>query len=138
MANIPVAILAAGEATRLKPYSDQAPKCFMELEPGVTILDFIVERLRSLGLDDVYIVTRPAYSQIFREKLGDSAKIVEADLDSFGNLYSMGLAAKKIKGRGGMVAYLGTNDRSHLRERSLGGGPRGNRRRGRGVRRLLG
>ena len=113
MANIPVAILAAGEATRLKPYSDQAPKCFMELEPGVTILDFIVERLRSLGLDDVYIVTRPAYSQIFREKLGDSAKIVEADLDSFGNLYSMGLAAKKIKGR--FLALMS----DHIFERDL-------------------
>ncbi len=113
MANIPVAILAAGEATRLKPYSDQAPKCFMELEPGVTILDFIVERLKAMGLDELYIVTRPAYSQVFREKLGDSVEVIEADLDNFGNLYSMGLAAKKIKGR--FLAIMS----DHIFERGL-------------------
>ena len=55
--NIPVAILAAGKATRLKPYSDQAPKFMMELEPGVTILDFIIERVKSLGITKIFTVS---------------------------------------------------------------------------------
>ncbi|MCD6235507.1 MAG: NTP transferase domain-containing protein [Thaumarchaeota archaeon] len=98
MANIPVVILAAGEATRLRPYSNRAPKCFMELEPGVTILDFILERVRSLGLDRVLDVTRPEFSKLFKERLGDSVEVIEVDRESFGNLYSLGLAAKKVKG----------------------------------------
>jgi len=99
MPDIPVAILAAGEATRLKPYSDQAPKCLMELEPGVTILDFILERLRSLGLTKLFIVTRPEHAEALRKRLGGSVEIIEVDLESFGNLYSMGLAAKRIRGK---------------------------------------
>lgn len=99
MSNIPVVILAAGEATRLKPYSEEAPKCLMELEPGVTILDFIVERIRSFGVKDLFIVTRPSHAQVIRERLQDSVEIIEADRESFGNLYSMGLAAKKIRGK---------------------------------------
>jgi len=97
--SIPVAILAAGKATRLKPYSDQAPKFMMELEPGVTILDFIIERLKSLGITKIFIVARPEYTQVLREKFGDKVKILETDLETFENLYSMGLAAEKIKDR---------------------------------------
>jgi len=97
--DIPVAILAAGKATRLKPYSDQAPKFLMELEPGVTILDFIIERLRSLGLTKILIVARPEYTQTIRERFGDEVEILETDLENFENLYSMGLAAENIKDR---------------------------------------
>jgi len=97
--NIPVAILAAGKATRLKPYSDQAPKFMMELEPGVTILDFIIERLKSLGITKIFIVARPEYTQTLRDKFGDEVEILETELETFENLYSMGLAAEKIKGK---------------------------------------
>jgi len=97
--NIPAAILAAGKATRLKPYSDQAPKFMMELEPGVTILDFIIERLESLNITKIFIVTRPEYAQTLRERFGDKVEILETELEEFENLYSMGLAAEEIKDR---------------------------------------
>ena len=45
----PVVIIAAGVASRLKPYSNEMHKCLMELEPNVTILDFILNRLEKIS-----------------------------------------------------------------------------------------
>ncbi len=95
---IPVVILAAGEASRFRPYSELAPKCLMELEPGVSILDFILERVKRVGLKKILIVTRPEGSKLLRDRVADEVEIIEADLGSFENLYSMGLAARRIDG----------------------------------------
>ena len=97
--DLPAVILAAGEGSRLRPYSLRVPKCLMELEPGVRILDFILERVRGAGLRRIYIVTRRGVSKLIREHVGAEVEVIEADLDSFENLYSMGLAARRIKGK---------------------------------------
>ena len=121
-AEIPVVILAAGEASRLKPYSELAPKCLMELEPGVSILDFILERVKRVGLKRVLIVTRPDYSKLLRDRLEEDVEIIEADLSSFENLYSMGLAAKKING--GFLVLMSDHifEQEILRRMLRGGG----------------
>ena len=49
-------ILAAGRGSRLRPYTDSQPKCFTELD-GVTLLDRQIAALRSVGIDDIWIVT---------------------------------------------------------------------------------
>ncbi|MCD6421537.1 MAG: NTP transferase domain-containing protein [Thaumarchaeota archaeon] len=92
--------MAAGEGSRLRPYSVEAPKCLMELEPGVRILDFILERVRGAGFRKIYVVVRAGRSQILRESVeGEDVEFIEVDLDSFENLYSVGVAARRIGGR---------------------------------------
>ncbi len=94
----PVVIIAAGLATRLKPYSEEVPKCFMELEHGVTILDFIMDRINDIKAEYVLIVTRPQYRENFENKLKGKVKIIETDAENFGNLYSVNLALRKLRG----------------------------------------
>ncbi|MEM2049767.1 MAG: NTP transferase domain-containing protein [Thermoproteota archaeon] len=93
---LPVVIIAAGVASRLKPYSEESPKCLMELEPGVTILDFILSRLRDINPNRVLIVTRPKFRGMLEERVKGRVEVVETDIDDFGNLYSVNLALKRL------------------------------------------
>ncbi len=95
---LPVVIIAAGVASRLKPYSEETPKCLMELEPGVTIIDFILSRLEDTKPSRVFIVTRPRFRRMLEEKLKGRVELVETDIEEFGNLYSVSLALKKLEG----------------------------------------
>lgn len=49
-------ILAAGQGTRLRPLTDDRPKCLVEF-CGHTILDRAVASLAAAGIDDVAVVT---------------------------------------------------------------------------------
>jgi len=94
---LPVVIVAGGVASRLRPYSEERPKSLMELEPGLTIADFILERFRRAGLSPVYLVTRRKFVEAFRSKLGPSVVILTVDREEFGNLYSVYTALKHVK-----------------------------------------
>ncbi len=48
-------ILAAGNGTRLSPYTNEVPKCLLDLG-GVTILENQLNNIRKYGIDDVVIV----------------------------------------------------------------------------------
>ncbi|MCL7393552.1 MAG: NTP transferase domain-containing protein [Thaumarchaeota archaeon] len=91
-------ILAAGVGSRLRPFSEASPKCLMELEPGTSILDFILERVRRAGLKRIIVVTRSEFSHSFRARLPNDVELVELDLDSFENLYSLWMAAGRVDG----------------------------------------
>ncbi|MEM3104826.1 MAG: NTP transferase domain-containing protein [Candidatus Bathyarchaeia archaeon] len=93
---LPVVIIAAGVASRLKPYSEESPKCLMELEPGVTILDFILSRLGDINPSRVLIVTRPKFGSMLEERAKGRVEVVETDIEEFGNLYSVNLALKRL------------------------------------------
>ncbi|MEM4405065.1 MAG: CDP-alcohol phosphatidyltransferase family protein [Nitrososphaerota archaeon] len=89
-------ILAAGRGTRLQPYSHHTPKSMMELEPGVSILSFMVNQLRSSGVSDIAVVTRPDFADIFK-KISLSLHMVHIrDEDPFGNLYSAYMGCKEV------------------------------------------
>jgi choline kinase len=94
---LPVVIVAGGVASRLRPYSEERPKSLMELEPGLTIAEFILERFRRAGLSPVYLVTRKEFVEAFRSKLGPSVVVLTVDLEEFGNLYSVYTALKHVK-----------------------------------------
>jgi len=91
-------ILAAGIGSRLRPFSEASPKCLMELEPGVSILDFILERVRRAGLKRIIVVTRREFSHSLRVRLPNDVELVELDLDSFENLYSLWAAVDRVDG----------------------------------------
>jgi len=93
---LPVVIIAGGVASRLEPYSSDTHKCFMELEPSVTILDFILKRIEKINSPRILIVTRPQFKNVFEEKLKGKAELIETDVEEFGNLYSVSLAMKRL------------------------------------------
>jgi len=48
-------ILAAGESTRLRPLTNDRPKCMVEFQ-GKEIIDHILDTMRNCGLEDIAIV----------------------------------------------------------------------------------
>ncbi len=93
---LPVVIIAGGVASRLEPYSSDTHKCFMELEPSVTIFDFILKRIEKINSPRIFIVVRPQFKNVFEEKLKGKAELIETDVEEFGNLYSVSLAMKRL------------------------------------------
>ncbi len=86
----PAIILAAGRATRMKPYSLEVPKALFELAPNLTVLDLGIRWLREEGIEDIVIVTRPSLAKFFVERYGNSVRVVTTDREKgFGNLYSL-------------------------------------------------
>ncbi|MBF0382359.1 MAG: phosphocholine cytidylyltransferase family protein [Magnetococcales bacterium] len=49
-------ILAAGRGSRLRPFTDNHPKCFTELD-GIPLLERQIATLRAAGVNDIWIVT---------------------------------------------------------------------------------
>jgi choline kinase len=50
-------VLAAGPGRRLQPLTDDLPKTLLPLSDGRTILDLALTNLRSVGIEDVVVVT---------------------------------------------------------------------------------
>ncbi|MCF7902678.1 MAG: nucleotidyltransferase family protein [Candidatus Marinimicrobia bacterium] len=48
-------IFAAGLGTRLRPLTNDTPKCLVEIAPKVTLLDAVVERLKRAGVGEVVL-----------------------------------------------------------------------------------
>lgn len=57
-----VVILAAGTGTRLRPYTDQLPKCMVKLK-GKRLLDYQLEAISHCGIKNVAIVTGYLHEQ---------------------------------------------------------------------------
>ncbi|MBO3769526.1 MAG: NTP transferase domain-containing protein [Candidatus Brockarchaeota archaeon] len=110
----PVVIIAAGVASRLKPYSEEVPKCLMELEPGKTILDFILSRIEEFNPSRILIVTRSKFRKMFEEAVGSRVEIIETDAENFGNLFSVSLALKRLNAEGFLLLMS-----DHIYEKSI-------------------
>ena len=92
-------ILAAGFATRLKSVVSGIPKTLIELEPGLTVLDYIVNVFREVGIKDIYVVTRSELEQFFRGR--DDVEVLVVDVvEGDGNLWTFYQALKVLKSRG--------------------------------------
>ena len=48
-------ILAAGEGKRLRPYTEDRPKCMVEIN-GVSLLDRQISVIRSLGIEEIILI----------------------------------------------------------------------------------
>jgi choline kinase/phosphatidylglycerophosphate synthase len=93
---LPVVIIAGGIASRLEPYSEETHKCLMELEPNVTILDFVLNRVEKINPPRILIVVRPQFRNVLEKKVKGKAELIETDVEEFGNLYSVSLAMKHL------------------------------------------
>lgn len=111
---LPIVIIAGGVASRLEPYSGEMHKCLMELEPCVTILDFILDRIGGMNSPRVLAVIRPQFQKAFEERLRGKAELIETDVEEFGNLYSVSLAMKHLDA-GSFLLLMS----DHIFERSI-------------------
>jgi choline kinase/phosphatidylglycerophosphate synthase len=89
-------VIAAGHATRLKPYSEMRPKALMELAPGVTVVDLILSQLHQVGVEDVVIASRTEHASVFEEHLKGRARVVVVKGDGVGNLHSLQAALEVV------------------------------------------
>ena len=95
-------ILAAGQGTRLAPFTDRSPKCMVEVQ-GIPLLQYQIEALDAAGVLKTVIVVGHRASQVrkyFGTRFGRVAiSYVENRLfDRTNNLYSLWLALQEITG----------------------------------------
>ncbi|PUA33588.1 MAG: hypothetical protein B7O98_03995 [Zestosphaera tikiterensis] len=96
-------VIAAGYGTRLKPYSESYPKSLLELEPGVTVLDYLIGLFKEVGINDFYVVTRAELQDVFKSRVGESRVLVVDVSLGDGNLWTLHQALSRygevFKGR---------------------------------------
>jgi len=114
MGTIKAVILAAGRGSRLMPYTESMPKSLFEVAPGVTITDFIINRLQAVKVDEIIIATRPELTEKFESRFGGRVRVVAVNGEDFGNLYTLKTAVDGVKADKILVCMS-----DHLFERSL-------------------
>jgi len=91
-------ILAAGGGTRLRPLTDNRPKCLLEVG-GRTLLDYQLDALAANGVRDVLIVTGFCAEQVERHAAGRARTLLNPAFEATNNLYSLWVAAAEMSGR---------------------------------------
>jgi choline kinase/phosphatidylglycerophosphate synthase len=92
-------ILAAGFATRLRSVTRGTPKSLIELEPGVTVLDYIVNAFHEVGINKIYVVTRPDVMHFFKGFRGVNVVAVDV-VEGDGNLWTLYQAIRYLREMG--------------------------------------
>jgi len=62
-------ILCGGLGKRLRPLTDVVPKALIEIKEGYTVLDHQLNKLKSAGIDRVYLMVGHLHEKI-RERYG--------------------------------------------------------------------
>jgi len=71
-------ILAAGYATRLRPLTDTIPKQLLPVG-GRPMVDWIVDKIREAGIDEIHLVTNARFAHLFDAWSGASGVTVHDD-----------------------------------------------------------
>ena len=88
-------ILAAGAGTRLRPLTNDRPKCLVSVGDK-TLVDHQIDALRSVGVYDIVLVVGCKADQV-RAHCGDSVRYIEnADYLSTNSIYSLHLASVEL------------------------------------------
>jgi len=88
-------ILAAGVGSRLRPLTDDLPKCLLEVG-GLTLIDRQVQTLARCGVTDVIAVVGYR-SDRMRKHLGDHVRYVDNErYETTNSLYSLWLARDEL------------------------------------------
>jgi choline kinase len=94
-------LLCAGAATRLRPLTDDRPKCLLEVG-GETILARAVRLLLKAGAKELVIATGYRQEDVHMAMAGCSAKVIfchNADFARTQNAVSLHLCARAVAGR---------------------------------------
>lgn len=88
-------ILAAGAGTRLRPLTNDRPKCLVSVGEKA-LVDHQIDALRSVGVDDIVLVVGCKAAQV-RAHCGASVRYIEnADYLSTNSIYSLHLASAEL------------------------------------------
>lgn len=87
-------ILAAGQGTRLRPYTDHVPKCMVEVR-GKPMIQWQMEVLKSAGVDRIIAVTGYKEDKIPSEGI---TKVYNPEYADTNMIYSLFCAEEFIKG----------------------------------------
>jgi choline kinase len=97
-------VLAAGPGRRLQPLTDALPKTLLPLTNGRTILDLAVENLKSVGIEDVAVVTGfgaervEEHAPALERRYGVKLELVFNDrAEEWNNAYSLWLACDWLR-----------------------------------------
>ncbi len=92
-------VLAAGPGRRLHPLTAALPKTLLPLVDGRTILDLVLSNLRSVGVEDVVVVTGFAAERVHERAPALERRhgvrleiVVNAKAEEWNNAYSLWLA----------------------------------------------
>ncbi len=89
-------ILAAGRGTRLNPLTDDCPKCLLPLGNSKVLLDYQIEALRRVGIEDIVLVVGYCSERI-RGYYGSSLRYVDnPDFLTTNSIYSLYMARRKL------------------------------------------
>jgi len=91
--NIKAIILAAGEGTRLRPYTADKPKCMVEYNDRPLLLTQI-EILKKSGINDIVVVT--GYKSEKIEELNNVKIIKNSNFNSSNMVYSLFCAEEEL------------------------------------------
>jgi choline kinase len=95
-------ILAAGQSARLRPLTDDKPKCLLPMGPK-TILDWQLEALKSIGIQDVLMVVGYR-KEMIQEHIAakypelNVKYVVNEDYLNTNTLFSLNLALEEYQG----------------------------------------
>lgn len=96
-------ILAAGMGTRLRPLTDNLPKCLVELA-GRSLLDHQIEVLRLLGISDVHVVGGYLAEKLRRD---DITLHLNHEFATTNMVYTLFRAEKELDGPEDVVVSYG-------------------------------
>lgn len=91
-------ILAAGGGTRLRPLTDNLPKCLLPVG-GRPLLDYQLDALAAAGVSEVLVVTGYRAEQVEQHLAGRARTLVNPAFEGTNNLYSLWVAAGEAAGR---------------------------------------
>lgn len=87
-------ILAAGQGTRLRPYTDHVPKCMVEVR-GKPMIEWQIDVLRSAGIQQIIAVTGYKEDKVPANGI---TKVFNPEYASTNMVYSLFCAEEYIKG----------------------------------------
>jgi glucose-1-phosphate thymidylyltransferase len=107
-------VLAAGYATRLYPLTLDSPKPLLEVG-GRAMLDWVLERLQAMGVDETIVVTNAKFTPHFREWAADKERVTvvndgtTSNEDRLGAIGDLGFVLDRLRLDDDLVVVAGDN-----------------------------
>src|SRR6266849_10017873 len=94
-------VLAAGRGTRLRPYTDKAPKCMITSSDGVPLLHRTVRKLGELGVSDLILGVGFEKASVVLPPLQSMTvhTVDNTEWDKTNNIHTLNLCVEYVKNR---------------------------------------